>query len=342
MPSVIETELQEAKSTEDGHVTGSGGKVHKDHKGEATELEVESNVITWNGLILRRGQKFITTIKRVDLLDNTGPAEWVVKLGDTDITDADTDDSKANPPMVVVGTMEDDVVFEVVDEFEIPESNPSYSASSLRSIRFKFTAENTAIQKTGRLWFTVPVGWTLPSLTDKAGKATVSIVHVVDDEETFVNKIPEKTGDGKKAGEEMMLTASGRTVTLTIGAKGMLGIDGSVIIRYGDSTDPKKFPVQISLARKVLWTSDGDGLAIRGHFRVSNDFRQRDAGTIWADVTNVVDGSGTAALSAVPPLSGQAVQGTQSLWPSPAQERWTVVLSALPYPKIGVPCRMIR
>ena len=37
-------------------------------------------------------------------------------------------------------------VFEVVDEFEIPESNPSYSASSLQSIRFKFTAENTAIQ----------------------------------------------------------------------------------------------------------------------------------------------------------------------------------------------------
>ena len=45
----------------------------------------------------------------MDLLDNTGDAPWVVKLGDTDINDADTDDSEANPPMVVVGTMEDDM-----------------------------------------------------------------------------------------------------------------------------------------------------------------------------------------------------------------------------------------
>ena len=42
------------------------------------------------------------------------------------------------------------------------------------------------------------------------------------------------------------------------------------------------------------------GLAIRGHFRVSSDFRQRDAGTIWVDVANVVDGSGTATLSSSP------------------------------------------
>ena len=126
----------------------------------------------------------------------------------------------------------------------------------------------------------------------------MSIVHVVDDEETFVNKIPEKAGDGKKAGEEMMLTASGRTVTLTIGDEGMLGIDGDVIIRYGDSTDPKKYPVKISSTAKGTLESDTDGLAIRGHFRVSNDFRQRDAGTIWVDVTNVDDGTGTATLSA--------------------------------------------
>ena len=33
---------------------------------------------------------------------------------------------------------------------------------------------------------------------------------------------------------------------------------------------------------------------------MSDDFRQRDAGTIWADVTNVVDGSGTATLSSSP------------------------------------------
>ena len=74
-----------------------------------------------------------------------------------------------------------------------------------------------------------------------------------------------------------------------------------VTIRYGDSADltATGFPVQISASAKGT-TSDGDGLAIRGHFRVVDDFRQRDAGTIWADVTNVVDGSGTAALSSSP------------------------------------------
>ena len=206
--------------------------------------------------------------------------------------------------MVVVGTMEDDVVFEVVDESDIPNSNPSYPASSLQSIRFKFTTENTAVQSDGRLWFTVPVGWSLPSLTDKTGKATVSIVAkngeaIVNDDGDLmpVRQLP-KIGDDN-AGSEMVLSVSGRSVILSIGAKGGLGEGDSVTIRYGDSDDPMKFPVQISASAKGT-TSDGDGLAIRGHFRVSDDFRQRDAGTIWADVTNVKDGTGTAALSASP------------------------------------------
>ena len=163
-PSVIETELQEGDKSGDGHVSGSGGDFHADHKGKDDQLVVENNTITWDGLILKRGQKFITNIKRVDLLEETDDdAQWIVKLGDADITDADTADSKANPPMVVVGTMEDDVVFEVVDEDEIPNSTPSYPASSMQSIRFRFATENTAIQPGGRLWFTVPVGWSLPS-----------------------------------------------------------------------------------------------------------------------------------------------------------------------------------
>ena len=74
----------------------------------------------------------------------------------------------------------------------------------MQSIRFKFTAENTAIQPGGRLWFTVPVGWSLPSLTDKKDKATVSILLkmlMAMARPDFVTKIPEKAGDGKKAGE---------------------------------------------------------------------------------------------------------------------------------------------
>ena len=300
-PSIIETELQEEEKSGDGHVSGSGGDFHADHKGEDDQLVVESNTITWTGLILKRGQKFITNIKRVDLLEETDDdAQWVVKLGDTDITDADTADSKANPPMVVVGTMEDDVVFEVVDENEIPDSNPSYPASSLQSIRFRFAAENTAIQSGGRLWFTVPVGWTLPSLTDKKNRATVGILDYDDDgNEIFVTKMP---ATGKDVGSKMVLTVSGRSVILSIGEEGGIAENGDpVIIRYGtDDLTATGFPVQISASAKGTADSDEDGLSIRGHFRVSDDFRQRDAGTIWADVTNVVDGSGTAAIKTSP------------------------------------------
>ena len=302
-PPVIDTELHEDKSSNDGYVSSpNAAKLHEDDTDD--DLDVSGNVITWGKLTLNRGEKFVTNIKRVDLLEDTGDAQWEVELGDVDITAADTADSKANPPMVVVGTMEEDVVFEVVDESDIPNSNPSYHASSLQSIRFKFTTENTAIQAGGRLWFTIPVGWSLPSLTDKTGKATVSIVAKngeaivdADGDPIAVRQLP-KAGDDN-AGSQMVLSVSGRSVILSIGAKGGLAEGDSVTIRYGDSTDPMKFPVQISASAKGT-TSDGDGLAIRGHFRVSDDFRQRDADTIWADVTNVVDGSGTAAISSSP------------------------------------------
>ena len=55
----------------------------------------------------------------------------------TDITEDDGGGAAANMPMVVVGTMKEDVVFEVVDDAGIPDSNPSYPASSLQSIRFQ-------------------------------------------------------------------------------------------------------------------------------------------------------------------------------------------------------------
>ena len=103
---------------------------------------------------------------------------------------------------------------------------------------------------------------------------------------------------GTDIGSKMVLTVSGRSVILSIGEEGGIAEDGDpVIIRYGtDDLTATGFPVQISASAKGTADSDEDGLAIRGHFRVSDDFRQRDAGTIWADVTNVVDGSGTAAI----------------------------------------------
>ena len=147
VPPEIETTLVEAD------VSSTGGKVHADHKGKDSELVVSGNTITWNGLILNDGQKFITTIKGVDLRDATGQATWTVTLGGVEL-------DEKSPVMVVVGTVEDDVVFQVVDDTGVPDSNPQYSASSKRSIRFQFITEETAIQKGGRLWFTVPSTWT--------------------------------------------------------------------------------------------------------------------------------------------------------------------------------------
>ena len=133
---------------------------------------ISGSTITWNGVTLNRGQTFVTLVKRVDFLEYTGDFRWSTSLGGVSLLDAD------NPSMVVVGTTEDDIAFEVVEDGGASVLTPNYPASSKQSIRFQFTAENTAIQPGGRLWFTVPVGWSLPSLTDNAGKATVSIVHL--------------------------------------------------------------------------------------------------------------------------------------------------------------------
>ena len=289
-PSVIETELQEAKSSDDGYVSTSTSKFHTDIEA-VDRLVISGSTITWTGVTLKRGEKFITNISRLDLLEDTGNFPWETTLADVLLPSAN------NEPLVVVGTMEDDVVFEVVDESDISDSNPSYPASSMQSIRFKFTTRNTAIQPGGRLWFTVPVGWSLPSLTDKAKKATVGILAYNDDgDEIFPTKLPD-TKDST-AGEKMVLSVSGRSVILSIGAKGGLAEDGSVTIRYGThgTDDLTKFPVQISSSAKGTADNDEDGLAIRGRFRVSDEFRQRDAGTIWVDVANAVDGSGTATI----------------------------------------------
>ena len=84
-------------------------KFHKDVKAD-DRLQIAGNTITWTGVVLDRGEKFITEVKRVDLLEDTGDFRWETTLGGTNILNDD------NKPMVVVGTMEDDVVFEVVDD----------------------------------------------------------------------------------------------------------------------------------------------------------------------------------------------------------------------------------
>ena len=278
-PSVIETPLVETAG--DGQVTVSGGRYDSGVAGK-DRLVVSDDTITVAGLILRKGERFAIKVNNVDLFDRTGEFRWAVTLDGTALRDAD------NPPMVVVGTTESDVAFEIVDDTGAPISLPSYPAASLASIRFRFTAENTVIQPGGRLRFTVPVEWSLPSVTDRANRATVSIVHLDDDgNETFVAKVADKWA----------LSARGRDVTLTIDPKGKLDPGSSVIIRYG--TPDTKYPVQISDSVRGTAASDEDGLSIRGHFKVSSatGFPERDAGKLFVDITNVKDGTGTATVT---------------------------------------------
>ncbi len=284
-PSVIETPLKETAG--DGQVTVSGGKYHSDVAAK-DRLVVSDDTITVAGLILRKGERFAIKVNNVDLFDRTGEFRWAVTLDGTALRDAD------NPAMVVVGTTQGDVAFEIVDDTGAPISAPEYNAASMQSIRFRFTAENTVIQPGGTLRFTVPVEWSQPSVTDRANRATVSIVHLDDDgNETFVDKVADKWA----------LSARRRDVTLTIDPKGKLDPGSSVIIRYG--TPDTKYPVQISASVRGTAASDVDGLSIRGRFKVSSatGFPERDAGRIWVDITNVKDGTGTATIT---PLSVRA------------------------------------
>ena len=279
-PHVVVTDLQTAAG--DGQVTSPHTS-----KLAGDGLVADGSVITANKLSLRRGGRFVVRVNNVDLRDQTGDFSWVTTLADVDITTAGGSD--ANMPMVVVGTMQSDVVFEIVEDTGAPISAPEYNAASMTSIRFRFTAENTVIQPGGTLRFTVPVGWTQPSITDSTNRATVSIVHIDEGEETFVTTVKDKWA----------LTARGRDVTLTIDPKGKLDLGGSVIIRYG-TLDTTKNPVHISASARGTPDSGVDGLSIRGYFKVSaTGFPERDAGRIWVDIINVKDGTGTAA--ATPP-----------------------------------------
>ena len=70
VPSVIETQLQEAKSSDDGYVSFTG-KFHKDVEAD-DKLKIDGTTITFTKILLKRGGKFVTTIKGVDLLEDTG------------------------------------------------------------------------------------------------------------------------------------------------------------------------------------------------------------------------------------------------------------------------------
>ena len=145
---------------------------------------VSDNQITWNGLTLKKGQTFVTKIRRVTLAEElTGDFEWETTIAGGQIMDNPETDEDETANVVVLGTVKEDVDFEIVDENDIPQPAPSYPAISEQQLRFRFTATNTAIQAGGRVWFTLPSGWTPPNLApgekDKRVKAKVGIGELV-------------------------------------------------------------------------------------------------------------------------------------------------------------------
>ena len=207
-PDAIDTVLQggkDSKPSGDGYVSALNA-LHLSRVVEVEDVErlaVADNTITWTALTLKKGGKFVTKIVRVELIEETGNATWEATLDGEAIPGDD------NKPMVVVGTTEDDVVFEIVDEFGDSIPSPSYHAASEESIRFEFRTANTAIQSGGTLSFTVPRLWTLPSLTDIEGRARVGIVTPDPDDESKDILVPMLPADAATvADRKMVLTVS--------------------------------------------------------------------------------------------------------------------------------------
>ena len=76
-------------------------------------------------------------------------------------------------------------------------------------------------------------GWSDPKTTDVAGKATVKVVTLDEDGgEVLVTQDP-ATGEDD-AGDNWILTTSGRRVLLSVGAEHTLPIGTEITIQYGN------------------------------------------------------------------------------------------------------------
>ena len=264
---------------------------------------VDGDTITWNGLNLKADQTFVTVIVRVTLSDVTGDGyEWLTSINDEPITDDPNTDADETANIIVLGTVKEDIDFEIVDEFDISVSLPLYPAVSEEQIRFRFEAEDTTIQEGGSVWFNIPSSWTKPDFDakdkDKGVKAKTGIL--VD------GALVEETADD---GKGWTLKISGHKITVEIGAEGTLNEGDSITIQYGDGD----FPGIIQDNKSGDPTKDGDGVSIRGYYRAakaSDGFRQRDAGKIWVDVGNVADGDATPGTATITTSPGTIRAGT--------------------------------
>ena len=142
-----------------------------------------------------------------------------------------------------------------------------HAAEDVLSMVFTFTAKTTAI-KGGKVQFTIPSSWTpSPTSADAAGKTTVKI-----------------------AGEAITKGITyGSTVSVTVPK---LAVDETVEITYGGGED-KGFTMQPTA------TPDDKPIEIPGRFWTSFPFdKLRSAGNVDVEVTQVIDGYGTATIKA--------------------------------------------
>ena len=113
----------------------------------------------------------------------------------------------ANPPMVVVGTTEDDVVFEIIEDGSAV-FDPYYPAASEQdSIQFRFTTENTTIQEGGELRFRLPAAWSRPGLVGDEGTTDATVGIVTQDTDGADILVTDMPYEGANVGEEMKLSS---------------------------------------------------------------------------------------------------------------------------------------
>ena len=168
-----------------------------------------------------------------------------------------------DPVLYITSTVNNAVEF-AIDGASFASYN---AAQDVDKIVFTFTAKSTAI-KDGKVQFSVPSSWTpSPTASDAAGKTTVKI-----------------------AGEAITKGITyGSTVSVTVPK---LAVNETVEITYGGDGE-KGFTMQPTA------TPDDKPIEIAGRFWTSTPLNKlRSAGNVEVEVTQVLDGYGTATIKA--------------------------------------------
>ena len=250
------------------------------------DLELSTlSVIIWKQQATHTAedQAFEVTVE-MNIPDDTDPLEFPARVGsEADVIDTPDDGTYVDAnrataavdhvQITVVGKGED-VDFEIVDldsDNLIPA--PSYPAASSQIIGFRFTARNTTIEEDGEVSIELPRLWTLPSVRNSSGRATVSVFDAPDG----------------ALHEDEPLSTSSREITLEIKK---LNKGQSVTIQYGLDPDGDK-------DYRAVMPDEAGKMTLTGRFKAHPSFGPSDGytvDTIEAEIGNVADGHGTAII----------------------------------------------